>query len=100
MQLINHGVDATVLERVKDNTLEFFKLPLEKKKAVGIIKAEDGFQGFGHHFNTSTGKLDWAESLLLGMQPIDHRNMDLWPTDPPTFRYVSACFYIILGVYT
>ncbi|CAM0877059.1 unnamed protein product [Alopecurus aequalis] len=85
-KLINHGVDETVLERVKDSTLEFFKLPLEKKKAVGVIKAEDDFQGFGHHFDTSTGKLDWAESLILGMQPIERRNMDLWPIDPPTFR--------------
>jgi len=85
-QLKNHGVDKTVLERVKDNTLEFFKLPLEKKKEVAIVNAEDGFQGFGHHFNTSTGKLDWAESLLLGLQPVEHRNMDLWPMHPPTFR--------------
>ncbi|XP_044378962.1 protein SRG1-like [Triticum aestivum] len=85
-QLRNHGVDETVVERVKDSTREFFRLPLEKKKAVGIVKAEDGFQGFGHHFNTSTGKLDWAESLLLGTQPMGHRNMDLWPTELPTFR--------------
>lgn len=99
-QLINHGVDETVLERVKDDTLEFFKLPLEKKKSVGIVKAGDGFQGYGHHFNTCTGKLDWAESLLLGMQPIDHRNMDLWPTDPPTFREAAENYSLEMSKLT
>jgi hypothetical protein len=66
-------------------------LPLEKKKAVGTIEADGGFQGFGHHFNTSRGKLDWAESLLLlGVQPIQNRNMDFWPKDPPSFRYTHV----------
>ncbi|CAM0913516.1 unnamed protein product [Alopecurus aequalis] len=86
-QIINHGVDERIVEHVKDNTTQFFELPLEKKKAVGTIKADGGFQGFGHHFNSTTGKLEWAESLLLlGVQPIQKRNMDFWPTDPAAFR--------------
>jgi hypothetical protein len=86
---------------MKDNAIEFFKLPLEKKKAVGTINADGGLQGFGHHFNTSTGKLDWAECLiLLGVQPIQNRNMDFWPTDPPSFRYTYAQhIYIHTRVY-
>ncbi|KAF0915200.1 hypothetical protein E2562_034157 [Oryza meyeriana var. granulata] len=35
-QLINHGVDEAVIQQMKDNTVQFFQLPLEDKKAVAV----------------------------------------------------------------
>ncbi|KAL6902152.1 hypothetical protein ACP4OV_005028 [Aristida adscensionis] len=84
-QLANHGFDEAVMQRMKDNTLQFFSLPLESKKAVAV--RGNGFQGFGHHYTSSTGKLDWAESLTVTVQPVGDRNMEMWPTNPPNFRY-------------
>ncbi|KAM3354455.1 hypothetical protein ACQJBY_025249 [Aegilops geniculata] len=84
-QLTNHGVDETVVQDMKDNTLQFFGLPLEKKKAVAI--QANGFEGFGHHYNrASSEKLDWAESLILVTQQHEQRNIEFWPADPSTFR--------------
>ncbi|VAH68874.1 unnamed protein product [Triticum turgidum subsp. durum] len=84
-QLTNHGVDEAVVEDMKDSTLQFFRLPLEKKKAVAI--QANGFEGFGHHYNrASSEKLDWAESLILVTQPHEQRNNEFWPADPSTFR--------------
>ncbi|KAF7040012.1 hypothetical protein CFC21_049944 [Triticum aestivum] len=84
-QLTNHGVDETVVQDMKDNTLQFFGLPLEKKKAVAI--QANGFEGFGHHYNrASSEKLDWAESLILVTQQHEQRNNEFWPADPSTFR--------------
>ncbi|TVU51224.1 hypothetical protein EJB05_02634, partial [Eragrostis curvula] len=81
-QLTNHGVDEAVIEQMKDSTVQFFRLPLETKKTVGV--RGNGSEGFGHHFSRANDKLDWAESLLLETQPEDIRSMELWPTNPPT----------------
>ncbi|WVZ57244.1 hypothetical protein U9M48_007651 [Paspalum notatum var. saurae] len=97
-QLTNHGVDEAVMQQMKDSAAQFFSLPLESKNAVAVRRG--GLQGFGHHFNgpaaasddaggggdQHSAKLDWAECLLLDTQPVESRNMEFWPTDPPAFR--------------
>ncbi|CAD6211508.1 unnamed protein product [Miscanthus lutarioriparius] len=85
-QLINHGVEEAAIQQMKESAAQLFSSPLESKNTVAV---RDGFQGFGQHLNGgSSEKLDWAECLLLITQPVQDRNMDLWPeTNPPTFRY-------------
>ena len=71
---------------MKDDTVQFFGLPLQSKRAVAV-RGEKGFEGFGHHYSrASSGKLDWAESVILRTQPLKARCMQFWPTNPPTFR--------------
>lgn len=84
-QLINHGVDEAVIQKMKDNTVHFFELPLEDKNAVAVCP-DGGIEGFGHHFRTSADKLDWAENLIVETQPIERRKLEFWPSNPPTFR--------------
>ncbi|NP_001149213.1 Protein SRG1 [Zea mays] len=84
-QLTNHGVDEAVVQRMKDATVQFFSSPLDSKAKVAV--RGNGFEGFGHHYSrASSGKLDWAESMILITQPVKDRNMEMWPTNPPTFR--------------
>ncbi|CAN6270385.1 unnamed protein product [Urochloa humidicola] len=82
-QLTNHGIDEAVIQRMKESTVRFFELPLDSKNAVAV--RGDGFQGYGHHYSRLS-KLDWAESVILITQPVQDRNMELWPTNPPMFR--------------
>ncbi|KAL6878274.1 hypothetical protein ACP4OV_012444 [Aristida adscensionis] len=82
-QLTNHEVDQSVIQQMKDNTVQFFSLPLQSKKTVSV--QGNGFEGFGHHYSRSNNKLDWAECVILTTQPVQDRNMSLWPTNPPTF---------------
>ncbi|BAF24874.2 Os09g0353400 [Oryza sativa Japonica Group] len=77
-QLINHGVDEAVIQKMKDNTVHFFELPLEDKNAVAVCP-DGGIEGFGHHFRTSADKLDWAENLIVETQPIERRKLEFWP---------------------
>lgn len=64
--------------------MQFFRLPLDKKKAVATQAG--GLEGFGHHFAlASCDKLDWAESLILRTQQKEQRSMEFWPADPATF---------------
>uniref|UniRef100_R7VYT4 Non-haem dioxygenase N-terminal domain-containing protein n=1 Tax=Aegilops tauschii TaxID=37682 RepID=R7VYT4_AEGTA len=84
-QLTNHGVDESVVQDMKDSTMQFFRLPLDKKKAVATQAG--GLEGFGHHFaGASCDKLDWAESLILLTQQKEQRSMEFWPADPATLR--------------
>ncbi|XP_048553351.1 2-oxoglutarate-dependent dioxygenase 11-like [Triticum urartu] len=84
-QLTNHGVDESVVQDMKDSTMQFFRLPLDKKKAVATRAG--GLEGFGHHFaGASCAKLDWAESLILLTQQKEQRSMEFWPADPARLR--------------
>ncbi|XP_020248258.1 S-norcoclaurine synthase 1-like [Asparagus officinalis] len=84
-QLINHGVLAEVMEKVKEDVANFFKLPLEEKEAFKQLPS--GVEGYGNLFVISEEqKLDWKDILVCYTQPQTKRNMRFWPTNPPTFR--------------
>ncbi|KAF2915809.1 hypothetical protein DAI22_09g067800 [Oryza sativa Japonica Group] len=83
-QLVNHGVDEAVIQKMKDNTVQFFELPLEDMNAVAVRPG--GVEGFGHHFRSSTDKLDWTENLIIRTQPVVGINLEFWPSNPPTLR--------------
>jgi hypothetical protein len=73
---------------MKESAAEFFSLPLESKNVIAVPEDDDRFQGFGYHFSSAPGKLDWAECVVLVTQPVHARKPELWPTDPPSFRSV------------
>ncbi|CBI33958.3 S-norcoclaurine synthase 1 [Vitis vinifera] len=84
-QLINHGVAEEVIEKMKADLQEFFKLPLKEKNAYA--KLPNGVEGYGQHFVVSQDqKLDWADILFLQCRPASERNMRFWPQEPTSFR--------------
>lgn len=92
-QLTNHGVDEAVAQLIKDTTMQFFSLPLDVKNRVAVPEESAGIEGYGHHYSRGRGdKLDWAEGLILITQPVQDRNMNLWPTNPPAFRDALATY--------
>nr|CAB3472962.1 unnamed protein product [Digitaria exilis] len=85
MQLVNHGVPEEVIQDVRRDITEFFKLPLEAKKAYAQLP--DDIQGYGQGFVFSeTQKLDWADMIYLKLRPMEMRNIRFWPAQPPSFR--------------
>ncbi|KAK1262711.1 S-norcoclaurine synthase 1 [Acorus gramineus] len=83
--LINHGVGGEVMEKVKRDTQEFFKQPLEVKDAHSQLP--DSVEGYGQAFVVSQEqRLDWADMLSLRLRPISSRRMRFWPTQPTSFR--------------
>ncbi|KAF2322115.1 hypothetical protein GH714_006849 [Hevea brasiliensis] len=61
-QLINHGVPAEVIENMKMEMKEFFKLPLEEK--MSCAQLPNDIQGYGQAFVVSEEqKLDWGDML-------------------------------------
>ncbi|URD81780.1 S-norcoclaurine synthase 1 [Musa troglodytarum] len=88
--LINHGVPDQAMEKMKADIVEFFKLPLEEKKAFAQLP--NSLEGYGQAFVVSDDqKLDWADMMYLITRPLQSRNVDLWPSQPLTFR-LSLCY--------
>ncbi|KAL5772073.1 hypothetical protein ACOSQ2_011997 [Xanthoceras sorbifolium] len=84
-QLTNHEVSSTLIEKVKKETEEFFKLPIEEKKKYGQ-KGGD-VEGYGNSFVVSEDqKLNWRDRLYFTTLPPHFRKPHLFPSLPPSFR--------------
>lgn len=85
LQLINHGVSNSLLEKVKAETEGFFNLGTEEKNR--FEQEEGDIEGFGQAFVVSDEqKLDWADMFYLVTQPIHLRKPHLLPNLPTPFR--------------
>ncbi|KAK4285549.1 hypothetical protein QN277_002235 [Acacia crassicarpa] len=80
-QLVNHGVSDESLDKMRDQVERFFELPFKEK--MRWAQRPGTLQGYGQAFVT---KLDWNDMIFLKTQPIQNRNLDLWPQNPPQFR--------------
>ncbi|KAB2053931.1 hypothetical protein ES319_A12G220300v1 [Gossypium barbadense] len=85
-QLINHGIADELIAKMKIDTQEFFKLPMEEKMAYAQLPNE--IEGYGQTLVRSADqKLDWNDMLCLFPLPVPLRNMRFWPTNPPSFSF-------------
>ncbi|XP_068667843.1 oxoglutarate-dependent flavonoid 7-O-demethylase 1-like [Aristolochia californica] len=67
-QLINHGMSSAVIEKMKREVEDFFKLPLAEKQKVA--QHPDDAEGYGQTFITShEQKLNWADMLFVTTNP-------------------------------
>lgn len=84
-QLINHGVSDESLRDMKNQTQEFFDLPLTEKKRWA--QKPGTLDGYGQAFVTSEEqKLDWNDMIFLRALPIQNRKLEFWPDKPKDFR--------------
>ncbi|KAF8370085.1 hypothetical protein HHK36_031881 [Tetracentron sinense] len=90
-QVINHGIDRSLLETIEKIAMEFFMLPLEEKQKYPM--APGTVQGYGQAFVFSEDqKLDWCNMLALGVEPHFIRNPKLWPTKPAKFSEILEMY--------
>ncbi|KAL8091118.1 oxoglutarate-dependent flavonoid 7-O-demethylase 1-like [Apium graveolens] len=84
-QLINHGVSDSLLDKVKTEIEEFFKLPLEEKKKFGQLEGD--IEGYGQAFVVSKEQqLEWADMFYMITLPAEIRKPHLLPQLPQSFR--------------
>ncbi|KAI3824387.1 hypothetical protein L1987_05845 [Smallanthus sonchifolius] len=84
-QLINHEVSYSLLEKLKEETQEFFKLPLEEK--MKYAQKPGDAEGFGQAFVVSEDqKLDWSDMFSIITLPSDLRKPHLLPKLRNPFR--------------
>ncbi|KAI7748149.1 hypothetical protein M8C21_012912 [Ambrosia artemisiifolia] len=84
-QLINHEVSCSLLEKLKEQTQEFFNMPLEEKQKYG--QTPEDLEGFGQAFVVSDEqKLDWSDMFSIVTLPSHVRKPHLLPKLPHPFR--------------
>ncbi|XP_028806000.1 protein SRG1 [Neltuma alba] len=84
-QVINHGVEKSIVERVKKGIQEFFNLPMEEKKK--FWQTPEDIEGFGQAFVVSEEqKLDWADMFAMIILPPSLRKPHLFPNLPLPFK--------------
>ncbi|XP_057434353.1 oxoglutarate-dependent flavonoid 7-O-demethylase 1-like isoform X2 [Lotus japonicus] len=67
-QIVNHGVQKELVQRMKDATTEFFELPIEEKEKYAMTSND--IQGYGHAYVVSEDQiLDWSDALILVTNP-------------------------------
>ncbi|WMV15704.1 hypothetical protein MTR67_009089 [Solanum verrucosum] len=84
-QLVNHGVNSSLMKKVKSEIRAFFDLPMEEKKK--FEQEEGDLEGYGQAFVVSEEqKLDWADILYMITLPTHLRKPHLFPKLPVSLR--------------
>ncbi|KAK7307011.1 hypothetical protein VNO77_39697 [Canavalia gladiata] len=84
-QLINHGINPSLVENVKIHAQEFFGLPMEEKKK--FWQKQGDLEGYGQNFVISEEqKLEWADIFYIHTLPSYMRHPHLFPNIPQPFR--------------
>ncbi|KAJ0980311.1 hypothetical protein J5N97_008566 [Dioscorea zingiberensis] len=97
-QVVNHGVDLKLLERVQAVAREFFALPAEEKRRV----KRDEVNALGYYDTEHTKNVrDWKEVFDLVVREYESddgsfRLRNQWPDHPPAMR--EACEEYIASV--
>ncbi|KAF8029079.1 hypothetical protein BT93_E1682 [Corymbia citriodora subsp. variegata] len=82
-QLVNHGIGPSLLENLRYEIEEFFKLPLSEKTKFKVRLGE--VEGYGN-VARSEGKLDWDDRFFMIVNPIAKRKPHLFPEIPLSLR--------------
>lgn len=87
IQVINHGLADSFLDKVREISKQFFALPAEEK--LKYARTVDDIEGYGNDSVLSEKqKLDWTDRLYLNVFPEDIRKLQFWPQKPECFREV------------
>ncbi|KAF8391147.1 hypothetical protein HHK36_023448 [Tetracentron sinense] len=84
-QLVNHGVNSSLVEKVRLEIQDLFELPMEEKKK--FWQEVEEVEGFGQAFVVSEEqKLDWGDLFFVTTLPLHLRKPHLFPKLPLPFR--------------
>ncbi|XP_031262801.1 protein SRG1-like [Pistacia vera] len=98
-QAVNHGIEITYLDKVREVTKQFFALPQETKQKYH--REDDSTEGYGNDMIiTENQTLDWSDRLFLTVNPQERRQLRFWPEYPETFREILNEYTLKLQVMT
>ncbi|KAI3446849.1 hypothetical protein Pfo_003514 [Paulownia fortunei] len=86
-QAVNHGIENSFLDEVRELSREFFHLPMVEKQKHAM--PGDDFEGYGNDMVLFENQpLDWNDRLYLLVSPEDMQKLIYWPENPDSFRKV------------
>ena len=97
MKLVNHEVSPSLLEKLKYEIEDFFKLPMDEKMKYRVRPGD--VEGYGNVNRTNDDqKLDWSDRVFMITNPILRRKPHLLPQLPPSLRYYTNFFISVLSL--
>eukprot|EP01018_Ginkgo_biloba_P039309 Gb_35595 [translate_table: standard] len=88
-QVVNHGIDSSVMRRMMEAARDFFELPAEEKM-IYWAEGPSSTVRYASSFNVKEDKiLNWRDFLRFSCHPFDNV-VSLWPTNPQTFVEAAA----------
>ncbi|CAN6445577.1 unnamed protein product [Victoria cruziana] len=92
-QLINHEVNTTIVDQMKEEIQGFFSSPFEEKKSLSQVPGE--IEGYGQAFVVSNDqKLEWSDMFYFVTLPVNLRKPHIWQMLSPSFRIAIENFAI------
>ncbi|KAJ0788647.1 putative thebaine 6-O-demethylase [Helianthus annuus] len=87
VQVINHGIEGALLDKVREISRLFFSLSAEEKQKC--LREEGDVEGYGNDIGLAEGQtLDWTDRLFLTVRPQHKHRLQFWPQNPSNFREV------------
>ncbi|XP_071718795.1 codeine O-demethylase-like [Rutidosis leptorrhynchoides] len=87
IQAVNHGIESSFLEKLRETGKLFFKLPADERNKC--LREEHDIEGYGNDNVLSDHQtLDWNDRLHLSVLPLHRRKYQFWPQNPTHFREV------------
>ncbi|CAN1251234.1 Protein SRG1 [Linum perenne] len=82
---INHGMERTFLDSIRDTAAEFFHLPLEEK--LKHVRKPDHWEGYGFdQYPKEYESHEWSDRLMILLSPEHERKIEFWPNNPTNFK--------------
>ncbi|GFQ01781.1 protein srg1 [Phtheirospermum japonicum] len=86
-QAVNHGIENSFLDEVRQLAKEFFHLPMAEKQ--NYARAGDDYEGYGNDLVLFDNQpLDWTDRLYLLVSPEDRQKLQYWPENPDSLSNV------------
>lgn len=100
LYVANHGIDASLLDEARAQSLAFFRQPAATKQMVAISSKHRGFLAQGKARMHNDALPDLKESFVWGYEdeaghtPEDHalRGANQWPAAMPMLRHSALAF--------
>ncbi|XP_024400770.1 gibberellin 3-beta-dioxygenase 4 isoform X2 [Physcomitrium patens] len=82
-QVVNHGVDLRILDRIQAASKKFFDVPLETKEKLECKLEGDRLLGYGFYKSSKlkTQRRNWSEGLFVDKPHIARVSSTVWPED-------------------
>ncbi|XP_047978041.1 naringenin,2-oxoglutarate 3-dioxygenase-like [Salvia hispanica] len=84
-QLVDHGVDLSVVERMRSLALDFFALPSKEKLRFDMSGGKKGGFIVSSHLQGEVVQ-DWREMVTYFSYPVAARDYSRWPDKPDGWR--------------
>lgn len=88
--ITDHGISPTLIGRLKEVGQQFFTLPQKEKEVYANDPSTGSFEGYGTKMTKNLDeKVEWIDYYFHMMSPSSKVNYDMWPKNPPSYRFLK-----------